>query len=88
MIAAAIAGTPDSPVRITGGWTEHLGSVFMDAFERTGSVVSADGDGLLITAPEELRPVSVRTDIYRFSNGPASTMDDPHGPVCWQLQSS
>ncbi len=64
MIAAAIAGTPDSPVRITGGWTEHLGSVFMDAFERTGSVVSADGDGLLITAPEELRPVSVRTDIY------------------------
>lgn len=64
MIAAAIAGKPDSPVRIENGNADHLGDIFLEAFKRTGAGFTSDGDALLVTAPSELRPVSIRTDIY------------------------
>jgi len=64
MIAAAIAGIPGKPVEIIGGRADHLGHAFMDAFERTGAKVEINGDRMSVTAPEELRPVSVKTDIY------------------------
>ena len=64
MIAAAIAGEPGSPVQITGGDADHLGDAFLEAFQRTGSTYEIDGDIMTVRAPEELRPVSIRTDIY------------------------
>ena len=64
MIAAAIAGKPDEAVSITGGDIEHLGKVFLESLERTGTHIEVDGDTVRVTAPEELRPVSIRTDIY------------------------
>ena len=64
MIAAAISGQPDSPVRIENGNVDHLGDIFLEAFKRTGAGIQKDGDSLLVTAPSELRPVSIRTDIY------------------------
>ena len=64
MIAAAIAGKPDEAVSITGGDILHLGKVFLESLERTGTHIEVDGDTVRVTAPEELRPVSIRTDIY------------------------
>jgi UDP-N-acetylglucosamine 1-carboxyvinyltransferase len=64
MIAAAIAGRPGQSVEIHHGRADHLGSTFMEAFQRTGTRVE-EGDGLIhVIPPEELRPVSVTTDIY------------------------
>lgn len=64
MIAAAIAGRPGQSVEIHQGRADHLGSAFMEAFQRTGTRVE-EGDGLIrVIPPEELRPVSVTTDIY------------------------
>ncbi|MDE2996689.1 MAG: UDP-N-acetylglucosamine 1-carboxyvinyltransferase [Bacteroidota bacterium] len=64
MIAAAIAGKPDEAVSITGGDILHLGKVFLESLERTGTHIEVDGDTVRVKAPEELRPVSIRTDIY------------------------
>lgn len=64
MIAAAIAGKPGDPVRITDGDANHLGESFMESFQRTGASIEVDGNDMIIRAPGELRPVSVRTDIY------------------------
>ena len=64
MIAAAIAGVPGQPVSIHHANPDHLGSSFMESFERTGTGVSIEGSTINVTAPEELRPVSVRTDVY------------------------
>lgn len=64
MIAAAIAGKPGDPVRITDGDANHLGESFLESFLRTGASIEADGNDMIIRAPGELRPVSVRTDIY------------------------
>lgn len=64
MIAAAIAGKPGEPVRITGGDADHLGESFLESFRRTGATYEVDGDVMMVRAPEELRPVSIRTDIY------------------------
>ncbi len=64
MIAAAIAGVPDQPVHILGGRTDHLGDAFIEAFERTGTGLTVEEDRVIVTAPEELRPVSIKTEIY------------------------
>jgi len=64
MIAAAISGVPGQPVSILGGNPDHLGSSFLESFERTGAIVDIDSDVMKVTAPEEIRPVSVKTDIY------------------------
>lgn len=64
MIAAAIAGKPGDPVDITGGDADHLGESFLESFRRTGATYEVHGDVMTVRAPEELRPVSIRTDIY------------------------
>jgi len=64
MIAAAISGIPGKPVDLIGGRADHLGDAFLDAFRRTGTGVEILHDRIRVTPPEELRPVSVRTEIY------------------------
>ena len=64
MIAAAISGIPGQPVSIHNANPDHLGSSFMESFKRTGAEVEIAGSTMRVTAPQELRPVSVRTDIY------------------------
>lgn len=64
MIAAALAGEPGTPVRIEGGNADHLGDAFLDAFRGTGAEVAYDGDAMLVTAPEVIKPVSIETAVY------------------------
>lgn len=64
MIAAAISGIPGQPVAIHHANPDHLGSSFLESFERTGTAVEIKGHSIFVTAPEELRPVSIRTDVY------------------------
>ena len=64
MIAAAIAGAPGEPVRITGGNPEHLGDAFLDAFRQTGAGLDLGDDEIHVTAPDILQPVSITTDVY------------------------
>ncbi|MEM1097059.1 MAG: UDP-N-acetylglucosamine 1-carboxyvinyltransferase [Bacteroidota bacterium] len=64
MIAAALAGVPGEPVRLTGAEPEYLGAAFDEAFSRTGTTVAMEGDTMLVTAPEAIQPVSVETAIY------------------------
>jgi len=64
MIAAALSGAPGKPVSITHGNPDHLGAAFMEAFTRTGAQVDITDDILTVTPPAELRPVSIKTDIY------------------------
>jgi UDP-N-acetylglucosamine 1-carboxyvinyltransferase len=64
MIAAAISGNPDKPVTILGTKHEELGDSFLESFVRTGAQLEIHDDHILVTAPEELRPVSIKTDIY------------------------
>ena len=64
MIAAAIAGKPGQPVEIRNGRTDHLGEAFLEAFKRTGCTIETGERHIRVTPPSELRPVSVRTEIY------------------------
>jgi UDP-N-acetylglucosamine 1-carboxyvinyltransferase len=64
MIAAAIAGEPGDPVRMTGAEPEFLGDAFIDAFERTGTGCTLGDDYVEVTAPGEIEPVSVETEVY------------------------
>lgn len=64
MIMAALAGAPGQPVTVTHGNTDHLGDIFMDAFQKTGSEVSHEDERLMITPPETIRPVSITTEVY------------------------
>lgn len=64
MIAAAIAGRPGVPITIKGVQTEHLGEVFIDAFSRTGTLTTAEGESLHVTPPEALQPVSIETAVF------------------------
>lgn len=64
MIAAAIAGRPGAPVRLTNANPKHLGEAFIEAFERTGAQCAFGPDYVDVTAPTTLRPVSITTDIY------------------------
>ena len=64
MIAAALAGRPGTPLRITNAEHAFLGEAFIEAFEETGADFTL-GDGFVeVAAPEALRPVSITTDVY------------------------
>ncbi len=64
MIAAAIAGRPGVATRLTHARPDHLGNDFLEAFERTGADCKILENAVEVTAPKELRPVSVATGIY------------------------
>ena len=64
MIAAAITGVPGSPITIRHARIDHLGDAFLEAFARTGAELEIGENLIKVTAPNELRPVSVKTDIY------------------------
>jgi UDP-N-acetylglucosamine 1-carboxyvinyltransferase len=64
MIAAAISGIPGQAVSIHHANPDHLGAAFLESFERTGAGLEIDGNLIRVTAPENLRPVSIRTDVY------------------------
>ena len=64
MIAAAIVGEPGVPFRIEGARADHLGFEFLDKFRATGCSVDIGNGSVTVTPPDELRPVSVTTDIY------------------------
>lgn len=61
MIAGAMH--PDSELTLTGCNADHLGN-FPELLRQTGTDVSIDGSTIHIKAPEKLKPVSVKTDIY------------------------
>ena len=64
MIAAALAGSHDEPLVITGGRTDHLGDAFLEAFAKSGArITEADGQ-LIVHPPTQIHPVSVETGIY------------------------
>ncbi len=64
MIAAAIAGRPGEPVRLTHANPDHLGNDFLEAFERTGAGYRILESEVVVTPPEMLRPVSITTGVY------------------------
>ena len=64
MIAAAIAGSPGDPIRITDGHHPHLGHAFKEVFKQTGTHVEYEPDVVTVAAPDTLQPVSITTDVY------------------------
>ena len=64
MIAAAIAGAPGEPIRLTNAEPEYLGEAFIDAFRQTGTHVEIGDDYVEVAAPETLQPVDITTDVY------------------------
>lgn len=64
MIAAAIAGAHDDVVHISNAEPAHLGAEFIDAFARTGTPFSMGPDYVDVIATEDLRPVSIETEVY------------------------
>ncbi len=64
MIAAAIAGEPGVPVRLTNANPDHLGDDFVEAFRRTGAQCIPGSDFVDVVAPETIQPVSITTGIY------------------------
>ena len=64
MIAAAIAGVPGAPVRLTNANPKHLGADFIDAFRRTGAHCTTGPDYIEVVAPSEIQPISITTGIY------------------------
>jgi UDP-N-acetylglucosamine 1-carboxyvinyltransferase len=64
MIAAAIAGVPGEPIRLTNAEPDYLGDAFMNAFEQTGAHVEIGDRYVEVVAPEQLEPVSITTDVY------------------------
>lgn len=64
MIAAAIAGRPGVPVTIKGVNTEHMGEVFLDAFARTGTRITVEGESVHVIPPESIEAVSIETAVF------------------------
>lgn len=64
MIAAAIAGTPGTPVIIHNADPDHLGQAFVDAFRATGANLDIGNNVVTVTAPHKLNSVSVTTGVY------------------------
>ena len=64
MIAAAIAGEPGNPIRITNANPEHLGHAFREAFDATGAHATYADDTVTVTTPETIEPVSITTGTY------------------------
>ncbi len=61
MIAGAMH--PDSKLTLTGCNASHLGN-FPELLRQTATSVTIDGSTIHIKAPETLKPVSIKTDIY------------------------
>lgn len=61
MIAAAMF--PGSELTLTGCNPEHLGS-FTKQLKKTGTIVDVDGTTIKVKAPDTLKPVSIKTEIY------------------------
>lgn len=61
MIAGAMH--PDSELTLTGCNADHLGN-FPELLRQTGTKVTIDGSTIHIKAPETIKPVSIKTDIY------------------------
>lgn len=61
MIAGAMH--PESELVLTGCKPEHLGS-FTNKLKKTGTHIDIDGTTILVKAPEQLKPVSIKTEIY------------------------
>ena len=61
MIAGAMI--PGSELVLTGCNPEHLGD-FPNKLQKTGSSVIVDGSTIKVKAPDQLKPVSIKTDIY------------------------
>ncbi|MEO1021126.1 MAG: UDP-N-acetylglucosamine 1-carboxyvinyltransferase [Bacteroidota bacterium] len=61
MIAGAMH--PESELTLTGCRPEHLGS-FTRMMEKTGTGIDIDGSVIRVKAPETIKPVSIKTDIY------------------------
>lgn len=64
MIAAAIAGVPGEAVRLTHARPDHLGEQFVAAFKETGAGCTIADNEVIITPPESIKPVSIKTAIY------------------------
>jgi UDP-N-acetylglucosamine 1-carboxyvinyltransferase len=64
MIAAAMCGVPGEPVTLTNANADHLGRAFSQAFGQTGATFESTDGVMTVTAPDELTPVSVATDVY------------------------
>lgn len=61
MIAGAMI--PGSDLTLTGCNPEQLGN-FPELLRKTGTKVEIDGTVIKVKAPEKLKPVSIKTDIY------------------------
>ncbi len=61
MIAGAMH--PESELTLTGCNPEHLGT-FTDKLEKTGTRIDIEGSTIRVKAPEQLKPVSIQTEIY------------------------
>ena len=61
MIAGAMI--PGSDLTLTGCNPEHLGN-FPELLRKTGTKVDVNGSVIKVKAPEKLKPVSIKTDIY------------------------
>ncbi|HHP7237207.1 UDP-N-acetylglucosamine 1-carboxyvinyltransferase [Longibacter sp.] len=64
MILAAMAGEPGEPFEINNGNHEHLGQAFKDYFRGTGAETKYTDEGAVVTPPETVTPVSIRTETY------------------------
>ncbi len=63
LVAAAMSGSPDSPVRITNCVPDHLTAV-LEKLREAGASLSVKKDTVELRAPESLRPVNVTTAVY------------------------
>ncbi len=61
MVAGAMI--PGSDLTLTGCNPEHLGN-FPELLRKTGTKVDVNGTVIKVKAPEKLKPVSIKTDIY------------------------
>lgn len=61
MIAAAMH--PESQLTLTGTDPKELGT-FPDRLRKTGAKITIDGNTIKVKAPEKLKPVSIKTEVY------------------------
>lgn len=61
MIAAAMH--PESQLTLTGTDPKELGT-FPDRLRKTGAKITIDGNIIKVKAPEKLKPVSIKTEVY------------------------
>ncbi|MEX0723647.1 MAG: UDP-N-acetylglucosamine 1-carboxyvinyltransferase [Gracilimonas sp.] len=61
MIAGAMH--PENELTLTGCNPDHLGS-FPEKLRKTGASVEIDGTTIQVKAPEKLKPVSIKTEVY------------------------